>query len=210
VCLNLIIIAVATGVFRDAARGPVSRHLPYFKSRRDRVNSMRWIVLGVAVSIALAFASMLPLLRRSALAKELPVTAKPLLSRPEQLLYARLVRAFPGHIILAQVALSQLLVVARRDAAGAQSVSNRFRQLVADFVVCAPDFTAVAVIELDDRSHSRPVQRERDQRKDRFLLAAGVKVFRIAVADMPSEAQLRALVAAVPTASSPTHIARRA
>jgi hypothetical protein len=171
---------------------------------------MRWIVLGVVVAIALVFTSVLPLLRRSGLTKVSPVTAKPLLSQAEQRLYARLVRAFPGHIILAQVALSQLLVVARSDAAGAQSVSNRFRQLVADFVVCAPDFTAVAVIELDDRSHTRLVQRERDQRKDRFLLAAGIKVFRIAVADIPSEAQLRALVAAVPAASSPTHIARRA
>jgi hypothetical protein len=171
---------------------------------------MRWIVLGVVVAIALAYTSVLPLLRRSELTKASPVTAKPLLGQVEQRLYARLVRAFPGHIILAQVALSQLLVVARSDAAGAQSVSNRFRQLVADFVVCAPDFTAVAVIELDDRSHTRPLQRERDQRKDRFLLAAGIKVFRIAVADMPSEAQLRALVAAVPAASSPTHIARRA
>lgn len=171
---------------------------------------MRWIVSGVVLVIALAFVLMLPLLRRSGPAKVLPVNAKPLLSQAEQRLYARLMRAFPGHIILAQVALSQLLVVACRDAAGARSVYNSFSQLVADFVLCAPDFTAVAVIELDDRSHTRPVQRERDQRKDRFLQAAGIKVFRIAVADMPSEAQLRALVAAVPAASSPTHIARRA
>jgi hypothetical protein len=48
--------------------------------------------------------------------------------------------------------------------------------------VCAPDFTVVAVIELDDRSHGRRVQRERDQRKDRFIQAAGVKVFRVNVA----------------------------
>jgi hypothetical protein len=124
---------------------------------------MRWIVLGVAVAIALAFVSVLPLLRRPGPTKALPVSAKPLLSRPEQILYGRLVRAFPGHIILAQVALSQLLVVTRRDAArSTQAISNGFRQLVADFVVCAPDFTAVAVIELDDRSHGRNVQRERD------------------------------------------------
>jgi very-short-patch-repair endonuclease len=97
------------------------------------------------------------------------------------------VRAFPGHLILAQVALSQLLVVDRMDQDGsAQSIANRFRQLVADFVVCAPDFTAVAVIELDDRSHHRIVQRERDRRKDRFLQAAGIKVIRIAVSDLPT------------------------
>src|SRR5450631_4657444 len=67
------------------------------------------------------------------------VAATPLLTRPEQHLYGRLVRAFPGHVILAQVALSQLLVVARADVNGsAHSIANRFRQLVADFVVCAP------------------------------------------------------------------------
>ena len=159
---------------------------------------MRWIVLG-ALALLLVFVSTLPLLRRSGLTKALPVTAKPLLSRPEQLLYGRLVRAFPGHIILAQVALSQLLVVTRGNAAGStQSILNGFRQLVADFIVCAPDFTALAVIELDDRSHRRNVQRERDQRKDRFLQAAGIKVIRVAVADMPNEAELKTLVAVVP------------
>jgi len=172
---------------------------------------MRWILLGVAVVIALAFLGMLAFQRRPGRAEAFPVTAKALLSRPEQLLYGRLVRAFPGHIILAQVALSQLLVVTRSDSDGnTQSISNRFRQLVADFVVCAPDFTALAVIELDDRTHGRKVQRERDQRKDRFLREAGIKVIRVAVADMPSEAALRALVAVVPTALPAAPLARRA
>jgi hypothetical protein len=171
---------------------------------------MRWILLGVAAAIVLSLLAALALLRRPGFTKALPVTAKPLLSRPEQLLYGRLVRSFPGNIILAQVALSQLLVV-RRDAAGsAQSISNRFRQLVADFVICAPDFTAVAVIELDDRSHGRRVQRERDRRKDQFLQAAGIRVIRIAVADIPNEAALRALVGVAPLVLPPTQLARRA
>jgi very-short-patch-repair endonuclease len=172
---------------------------------------MRWILLGVAVVIALTFLGSLAFQRRPRHAGALPVTAKTLLSRPEQLLYGRLVRAFPGHIILAQVALSQLLVVTRGELDGnRRSTSNRFRQLVADFVVCAPDFTALAVIELDDRSHGRNAQRERDQRKDRFLTEAGIKVIRIPVADMPSEAALKALVAVVPSASPAAPLARRA
>jgi very-short-patch-repair endonuclease len=162
---------------------------------------MKWIVLSVAATIALACVATLLLIRRPRLPKAFPVTAKPLLSPPERQLYARLVRAFPGHIILAQVALSQLLVVTRQDAASrAQSISNRFRQLVADFVLCAPDFSAVAVVELDDRSHLRNTQRERDHRKDSFLQAAGIKVLRVTVADMPNEQKLKALLAAVPTA----------
>src|SRR4030088_736415 len=125
---------------------------------------MKWIVLGVAAAITLVCVATFLVLRRPRLPKALPVTARPVLSPPEQQLYGRLVRAFPGHIILAQVALSQLLVATREDAASrTQSISNRFRQLVADFVLCTPDFTAVAVIELDDRSHRRNAQRERDQ-----------------------------------------------
>lgn len=160
---------------------------------------MRWILLCAAIAIVLVLVGLFPLLRRSRPAIVLPVTAKRLLSRPEQELYGRLVRSFPGHVILAQVALSQLLVVNRTGANGnAQSISNRFRQLVADFVLCAPDFTAVAVVELDDRSHDRNVQRERDERKDQFLQAAGIKVIRITVAHMPNEAALKTLVAVGP------------
>lgn len=171
---------------------------------------MRLIVLSVVV-LLLAGLSMLSFLRRPRPTKALPVTAKPLLSRPEQVLYGRLVRAFPGHVILAQVALSQLLTVARAEAeGGAQSIANRFRQLVADFVVCAPDFSAVAVIELDDRSHHRNAQRERDQRKDQFLQAAGIKVIRVVVSDIPSEAALKVLVAVMPIAVPAARLARRA
>jgi very-short-patch-repair endonuclease len=141
----------------------------------------------------------------------LPVTTKPLLSQPEQLLYGRLVRAFPGHVILAQVVLSQLLVVDRADLNGsAHSTANGFRRLVADFVVCAPDFTAVAVVELDDCSHARNARREQDQRKDRFLQENGIKVIRFTVSDIPSEAALRAVVAAMPLTWAPTQLARRA
>jgi hypothetical protein len=176
---------------------------------KDR--NMRWILLGIVSAIVLTFVGKLVFQRRAGLTKALPVTAKPLLSRPEGVLYGRLVRAFPGHIILAQVALSQLLVVTRRDAAGsAQSIFNSFRQLVADFVVCAPDFAAVAVVELDDRSHDRNTQRERDQRKERFLQAAGIKVIRVSVGDMPNEAALQALVAVSPRMSQPLQQVRRA
>jgi very-short-patch-repair endonuclease len=173
---------------------------------------MRWILPAAIVALALAMGAF-SLLRRPRLAKGLPVTAKPLLSRSEQLLYGRLVRAFPGHVILAQVALSQLLMVARADGdrrAQSIAIANRFRQLVADFVVCAPDFTALAVIELDDRSHRRSIQRDRDKRKDQFLQAAGIKVIRIAVLDIPSEADLKALVAVMPITPPVTQLARRA
>jgi very-short-patch-repair endonuclease len=66
------------------------------------------------------------------------------------------------------------------------------------------------VIELDDRSHRRSIQRDRDKRKDQFLQAAGIKVIRIAVLDIPSEADLKALVAVMPITPPVTQLARRA
>jgi very-short-patch-repair endonuclease len=161
--------------------------------------------LVVSIGLVLAFLFTVDGLRsvRSRLPKKLPVVANALLSRAEQVLYGRLVRAFPGHVVLAQVALSQLLMVDRAQAgSSAQAIRNRFNQLVADFVICAPDFSALAVVELDDRSHNREPRREQDQRKDAFVQAAGLKMIRVSVADLPNEAALKALMAVVPAASS--------
>ncbi len=139
------------------------------------------------------------------------VAAKPLLSRPEQQLYGRLVRAFPGHVILAHVALSRLLVVDQAaSVADAQPSTNRHRQLVVDFVVCRPDFTALAVVEVDEGGKPREAQREKHRRKDQFLHAAGIKVVRVAAADIPNEPALKALVAALPLNSSAAQVMRRA
>lgn len=139
------------------------------------------------------------------------VAAKPLLSRPEQQLYGRLVRAFPGHVILAHVALSRLLVVDQpASVADAQPSTNRHRQLVADFVVCRPDFTVLAVVEVDEGGKPRDAQREKHRRKDQILQAAGIKVVRVAAADIPNEPALKALVAALPLNSSAAQVMRRA
>ena len=139
------------------------------------------------------------------------LSAKPLLNRPEQMLYARLVRAFPGHVILAQVALSQLLVVGNAPAgADRHGISNRFRQLVADFVICRPDFSAIAVVELDDPEARSEARIEKNRRKDRFLTAAGVKVVRISSRDLPSELGLKTLVAILPANATTEQLLRRA
>jgi len=125
----------------------------------------------------------------------LPVKVKPLLSDREQLLYARLVSAFAGYIILAKVAMSQLLAVERSPTRRhSQQDANQLRQLVADFAVCGPDFSVVAVIEVDRRVQKREAQRMRDLWKNQLLRAAGVNVIRISVNEIPDEAALQALM----------------
>jgi hypothetical protein len=141
------------------------------------------------------------------------VAAKPLLTRTEQQLYSRLVRAFPGHVILAHVALSRFLVADPMVGANGQAIANPGRQLVADFVVCRPDFTAVAVLELEDRQPEHPRRRDARHakpRKDYLLEAAGIKIVRIASDDIPSELAIKSLVAALPVKAASAPAARRA
>lgn len=115
-----------------------------------------------------------------------PVYAKRLLGEREQVLYWRLVAAFPNHVVLAQVALSQLLGV-EKGTTHRQAVSNRFRQLCADFVTCERHFTAIAVVELDGLSPEQPRRADADLRKVQALQSAGLPLVRINVADMPDE-----------------------
>lgn len=139
------------------------------------------------------------------------VTAKPLLNRPEQVLYSRLIRAFPGHIVLARVALSRLLAADRPEAgAGMRGLAGRPKHAIADFVILSADFVAVAAVELDDRANASAAQRERDRRMDAILQTAGIKVLRLPVQDIPGEAALKALVAALPLGCSAPQMMQRA
>jgi hypothetical protein len=121
---------------------------------------------------------------------------KPVLNRTEQVLYGRLMRAFPGHIILAQVALSRLLPMDSTDAA---------QHAVVAFVICRADFTALAVVELTDRAGVRA-----NPRQDQLLRTAGIKVVRLSDADIPHEPALKALVATLPLDASTSRMMRRA
>jgi hypothetical protein len=137
------------------------------------------------------------------------LAAEPLLSQSGQKLFARLVRAFPGHIVLAQVALSRLVRADPRSAT-AQAVGPRHRGGVADFVLCRADFTPLAVVECDTGTDSREAAGERRRRKDQWLHAAGIKVLRFAAADLPTEVALKALVAALPAAAPHAPLMRHA
>lgn len=122
-----------------------------------------------------------------------PVYAKRVLSPNEQKCYYRLRAAFPNHVVLAQVSLSQLLGVKKGQGSNYQSVLNRFRQLTADFVVCNKDFSVATVFELDDNSHDHPKRQDSDSRKAAALTAAGIPLHRLNGAKLPNESELRKL-----------------
>ena len=118
-----------------------------------------------------------------------PFYSKKLLSSPEQVLYHRLVKALPEYEIFAQVQLSRMLGIPK----GAyRSWLNRIDRLSADFVICRKDSSVIAVVELDDASHDRPARRVTDAKKDRALGAAGIRVIRWRVRDLPDIVTIRA------------------
>ncbi len=134
--------------------------------------------------------------------RAIEVAARRPLSRLEQVLYGRLVQALPDHIVLAQVAYSQLLAI--RKGGDARTLRNRFDRLVADFVVCREDFVVIAVIELDDRAHDSPQKQQLEQRKAVFLETAGVPLYRMNGSELPDAAAIAQLIGSSAPARIPT------
>jgi len=114
------------------------------------------------------------------------------LSPVEQQLYHRLVCAFPDHVVLAQVAFSQLVGVKKGE--NFTAIWNRYNRLTADFVLCNKDFSIAAVLELDDRSHDNPARQDADRRKAAICEAAGIPLHRLNVNPLPNETGLRVLL----------------
>jgi len=118
-----------------------------------------------------------------------PFYAKKLLSQPEQILYFRLVRALPEHIVLAQVQLSRLLGVKKGN--NYQAWFNRINRMSADFVVCNKDASIVAVIELDDATHQKADRQVADVKKNKALTSANLRIVRWQVKAMPDIATIQ-------------------
>lgn len=107
------------------------------------------------------------------------------LSTPEQILYFRLIKALPEHIVLAQVQLSRFLGVKKGN--NFQSWLNRINRMSADFVICNKDASVLAVIELDDASHNSKTRQQADAKKDKAVRSAGLRLIRWSVKTMPNE-----------------------
>lgn len=118
-----------------------------------------------------------------------PFYAKRPLSQPEQVLYHRMVKALPEHIVLAQVQVSRVLGV--KKGFNFHEWNNRINRLSYDFVVCAKDSTVLAAIELDDKSHEATARAETDQKKEKATSSAGVRLIRWHVKSLPDEQAIK-------------------
>lgn len=105
-----------------------------------------------------------------------PFYAKKPLSNPEQILYHRLTEALPDYIILAQVQLSRILGV--KKSYNFHEWNNKINRMSIDFIVCLKDSTIITAIELDDKSHEKTERIKADEKKNKALSDAGIKLIR--------------------------------
>lgn len=153
-----------------------------------------WIVLIVLALVALHLLSKTANFKGSEPGGDWPFYAKKPLTKPEQILFHRLITALPNHIVLAQVQVSRVLGV--KSGNNFAQWNNRINRLSYDFVVCAKDSTVIAVIELDDSSHNQEKRRQTDAKKNKATEAAAIKIIRWNVKDIPDVARIKVAILA--------------
>lgn len=127
-----------------------------------------------------------------------PYASKPIMTFREVAMFHRLRDSLPSDfIILGQVDMKSALRIKSKD----QRTSRRWLGVISqkslDFVVCAPDTSIIAVIELDDASHNKPGRKEADDAKEKALKDAGIKFLR--VKNIPNIDQIQKVFGINPT-----------
>lgn len=108
------------------------------------------------------------------------------LKEQERIFYWRLRKVLPEQMILAQVFVSSFVRVEKGH--DLRAWFNRINRMTVDFLVCLPDGTIVAAIELDEATHEIDERLFVDARKAKVLESAGIKLLRFT--EIPSEVEL--------------------
>lgn len=114
------------------------------------------------------------------------------LSENEQVMYWRLVKVLPDHVIMPQVVMSQCVGTRSRPAFAT------IAQKSIDFVVCTKASEIVAAIEIDDRTHNAAGRKKADETKNAALEKAGIQCIRWQAGKLPNETEI---IEAINTAS---------
>jgi len=116
---------------------------------------------------------------------------KPLLTPNETEFFYRLTRALPHHWVFPQVSFAAFLTDDGKLGKNARwSLRAKFDRKIADFVICERGgLKIVAIVELDDRTHSASADRKRDA----LTKAAGYQTLRFPSKQKPTEAEIAAL-----------------
>jgi Protein of unknown function (DUF2726) len=148
-----------------------------------------WLAVAVATAVVA-----LAVLKALVSASRPKFQAKPLMTANELEFLVRLESAVPEFRFLAQVAMGALLepAVPRSDQKSYYRLRGMFSQKIVDFVAQDRyDGSVVAIIELDDRTHDR----EKDAQRDAMLASAGYRIVRWDARSKPKAAAIRAELA---------------
>ncbi|KQQ97325.1 DUF2726 domain-containing protein [Massilia sp. Leaf139] len=120
-----------------------------------------------------------------------------LMTDNEREFFGRLVAALPGHYVFPQVAMAALIEAASSDRKTAHGDRLRIAQQRADYVVCDVAGEVIAVVELDDRTHSQA----KDQLRDSRLEQAGIRTVRFQSRNKPTPAAILVAILGAPAAA---------
>jgi very-short-patch-repair endonuclease len=98
--------------------------------------------------------------------------------------------ALPDHYIFPQVAMSALLDTTSSDKRTAHGDRLRIAQQRVDYVVCTKSCEVVAVVELDDKTHSRA----KDQLRDARLEQGRIRTVRFQARSKPGVEAIRNMI----------------
>lgn len=110
-----------------------------------------------------------------------PIKSSHIMTIHEKMMFGLLKEAVPECHIFVQVALGGILWTS------SYATRNKFSQKIADFVITDQNFTILAVIELDDKSHIG--KEDKDAERDAMVREAGYKALRYPA--IPPLGQLR-------------------
>jgi hypothetical protein len=146
-------------------------------------------VILFIVSLVVVLAILKTRNRSAAGPRPWPFYVKRLLTQPEQVLYHRLVKSLPNHVVLAQVQMSRVLGV--KKGFRFHEWNNRINRMSYDFVICDKASTVIAAIELDDKSHESDRRRDGDAKKGKATTDAGLRLVRWHVKSLPDETTIQ-------------------
>ena len=124
-----------------------------------------------------------------------PYRPKKVLAEAGQILFQRLKSALPDSHVLAHVHLSHVLAVEKGKGIRAKDWKNRINRLSLNFVICNPDFSVLAVVELEDKTYYEKGHGDDDKRKNKALADAGIRLIRWKTEAIPDEATIRETLA---------------
>lgn len=151
---------------------------------------MKIIFVFVVLAVLLAGVAVLQLKTAKGKGRTGAYRRRKFMTDNEEEFFGRLVVALPDHYIFPQVAMSALLDTASSDKRTAHGDRLRIAQQRVDYVVCTRRCEVVAVVELDDKTHSRA----KDELRDARLEQAGIRTVRFQARHKPKVDVLRTMI----------------